>query len=134
MKTSVNLVVIVAFTSLLFFSFRGLDQDDKWKAPAAEAKKVNPVKYDSEAQSIGKSLYAKHCKSCHGKEGLGDGTKAAELDTYPGDFTTDEVHGQTDGSLFYKISVGKDEMPGFDKKIPSEEDRWILVHYMRTLK
>lgn len=138
MKTSVSLIVMLAFGSLLFFSFKGLDnrpdQNDKWKAPAAEAKKPNPVEYGAEEKSIGKALYAKHCKSCHGKEGLGDGTKAEELETYPGDFTTSEFQDQTDGSLFYKLTEGHEEMPGFAKKIPSEEDRWILVHYMRELK
>ena len=37
-------------------------------------------------KSIGKSLYSKHCKSCHGKTGLGDGTKADEVDGELGDF------------------------------------------------
>jgi mono/diheme cytochrome c family protein len=30
-------------------------------------------------------------------------------------------------------TTGKDEMPAYDKKIPNDEDRWMLVHYMRTL-
>lgn len=29
--------------------------------------------------AIGKSLYGKHCKSCHGSKGYGDGTKDKEM-------------------------------------------------------
>ena len=45
----------------------------------------NPVKYDKTAAA---ALYSTHCKSCHGKEGLGDGTKAAQLKTKSGDFSS----------------------------------------------
>ena len=41
---------------------------------------------------------------------------------------------QSDGSLFYKVSEGRDDMPSFKKKIPDAEDIWNLVNYMRTLK
>ena len=72
-----------------------------------------------------------HCKSCHGKEGYGDGTKAKELETPMRDLTSDEVLEQTDGELYYKSFIGRDEMPNFEKKIQSETDRWALVAYMR---
>jgi mono/diheme cytochrome c family protein len=41
---------------------------------------------------------------------------------------------QSDGSLFYKISEGREDMPSFKKKIPDEEDIWSIVNYLRTLK
>ncbi|MEZ4959284.1 MAG: cytochrome c [Saprospiraceae bacterium] len=82
----------------------------------------------------GKPLWTKHCASCHGKSGLGDGSKAAQLDTPGGDFTSDAFQNQTDGALFYKTVEWRDDMPGFKKKIPDEEDLWHLVSYMRTLK
>lgn len=126
-------VLLISLISFFYFSFAVIQNSD-WKVPAEAAAKKNPVKSDSENMAIGKSLYAKHCKSCHGKDGLGDGTKAGELDTFPGDFTTAEFQKQSDGSLFYKLSEGRDEMPAFNKKIPSDEDRWILVSFMRTLK
>jgi mono/diheme cytochrome c family protein len=83
--------------------------------------------------AIGKSIYSKHCKSCHGKEGYGDGPKADELDDELGDFSTEEFQEQSDGALYYKSIIGRDEMPEFTKKIPDEEDRWLVVNYMRTL-
>jgi mono/diheme cytochrome c family protein len=50
------------------------------------------------------------------------------------DFAKEVVQKQSDGSLFYKIHEGRDEMPTFKKKIPEESDVWSLVNYIRTLK
>jgi mono/diheme cytochrome c family protein len=82
----------------------------------------------------GKELWGKHCQSCHGKTGAGDGTKAAQLETEMKDFATEAVQKQSDGSMFYKIVEGRDEMPTFKKKIPDESDVWSVVNYIRTLK
>jgi mono/diheme cytochrome c family protein len=78
-------------------------------------------------------LWVKHCQSCHGKSGAGDGSKAAQLKTEPGNFTTAEFHKQTDGAIYYKTLDGRDDMPGFKKKIPDEEEMWSVVNYVRTL-
>lgn len=107
--------------------------NDPWEVPSKYDKMENPIKGDKESLKIGKSLYNKHCKSCHGVEGLGDGPKADELDTPSGDFSSDEFQSQSDGSLFYKTLEGRDEMPGYKKKIPDEEDMWSVVNYMRTM-
>ena len=131
MKKLLYLFVAVAFVSLTILSFTTRFQDNEWVVPESAKKMINPTDADDENMAYGKSLYAKHCKSCHGKEGLGDGSKAEELETYAGDFSTD-LSDQTDGALFYKITEGRDEMPNFDKKLADDEDRWILVHYMRT--
>jgi mono/diheme cytochrome c family protein len=89
---------------------------------------------DASVISNGKDLWAKNCKSCHGSKGLGDGPKGASLKTNPGDFTSAAFQGMTDGEIFYKTSMGRDEMPAYEKKLPEASDRWALVAYMRTLK
>ena len=120
------------FSVVALFSFSGINFQDDWEVPGKYRKMENPAPDDKESMSIGKQLWSKHCKSCHGKGGEGDGPKAAELDTPSGDFTTAAFQGQSDGELFYKTTFGRDDMPAYDKKISSDEDRWILVHYMRT--
>jgi hypothetical protein len=45
-----------------------------------------------------------------------------------------DVQKQTDGEIYYKSFIGRDEMPNFEKKIPSESDRWMIVNYIRTMK
>jgi mono/diheme cytochrome c family protein len=119
--------------SAIFFSFT-YDQEKPWEVPEKYEKMANPVKSDAESIKIGKGLWTKHCASCHGKTGAGDGTKAAQLETPMEDISTSAVQEQSDGALFYKISEGRDEMPSFKKKIPEAEDLWAVVNYMRSLK
>ena len=134
MNNFISKLTITLFISLFLFAFTKLEQNDEWIVPESAKNVKNPTSYDdSEGKSVGKSLWNKHCKSCHGKEGFGDGSKAEELETFPGDFSTEEFQTQTDGSLFYKLTEGRDDMPEFTKKIPDEEDRWFLVNYMRGL-
>lgn len=110
-------------------------QDAKpWNIPEKYKTMKSTVKPgDKEALADGKMLWAKYCKSCHGKDGLGDGPKARMMKTFPGDFSTPAFQKQSDGDLYYKSFVGRDEMPNYEKKIPSEADRWALVAYMRTM-
>jgi mono/diheme cytochrome c family protein len=106
-----------------------------WPVPDKEKAMKSPVKAgDQAAISNGKDLWAKHCKSCHGSKGMGDGPKAASLKTNPGDFSAKDFQAYTDGEIFHRTSVGRDEMPNYDKKIPDAKDRWDLVAYMRTFK
>ncbi len=109
-------------------------QSNAWTVPASANAKTNPVKADKSSLSIGKTLYTKHCASCHGKTGLGDGPKAAQLDTDSGDFSSAAFQRQTDGALFYKTIEGRGDMPSYKKKIPDDEDIWHLVNYMRSFK
>lgn len=131
MKTLSFLMVIAAFIVAAGFT---RIQSDPWVVPEKAAKTPNPVKADAESLSAGKALWSLHCESCHGKTGLGDGKKAAQLKTQPADFTKAEFQAQTDGSIFYKISEGRKDMPSFKKKIPDQEDIWNLVNYMRKFK
>jgi|WetSurMetagenome_2_1015567.scaffolds.fasta_scaffold878442_1 cytochrome c5 len=105
-----------------------------WVIPAKYKTMKNPTTSSPDNLSTGKELYSKHCKSCHGTRGLGDGPKAATLDVGCGDFSTAAFQAQADGELFYKVSEGMEKMPSFKKMIPSENDRWSLVDYMRTFK
>jgi mono/diheme cytochrome c family protein len=125
-------LLVVAMAALISLSFVNGDQDTKpWPVPDMYKAMKNPVKFD---QSAAAALWSKHCKSCHGKEGLGDGPKAAQLDTPSGDFTLPGFQKQSDGALFYKTLEGRDDMPSYKKKIPDENEIWQLVHYMRTFE
>lgn len=137
MKKILLTPVILFGTALLLFSvssgFRSF-QKKPWPVPDAAKNKKNPVASDAESIAAGKALWATHCKSCHGAKGLGDGPKAAQLKTEPGDFSKAETQSQTDGALFYKTSEGRDDMPKFKQKIPDADDIWSIVNFIRTLK
>lgn len=128
-KASFVIVSILSIICVFAFTYNA---PDEWEVPEEYENMVNPVEADEESLDIGAELYVKHCKSCHGKYGEGDGTKASELDTDCGDFSLEEFHAQSDGSLFYKTKIGRDDMPEYSKKIPDDEDIWHLVNYMRT--
>jgi mono/diheme cytochrome c family protein len=127
--------------ALSFFGVAGLltgfgisGSQEPWPVPDKFVKMANPVKVDATSIAEGKELYVKHCQSCHGKKGKGDGPKAAQLDTDSGDFTKGEFQKQSDGALFYKTVEGRKDMPSFKKKIPDQDEVWSVVNYLRTLK
>ncbi|MEN9684801.1 MAG: hypothetical protein RLZZ28_587 [Bacteroidota bacterium] len=131
MKKLSTLSLIAVFVIAAGFTFI---QAKPWAAPDKAAKTANPVKSDAGSLAAGKAIWGQHCSSCHGKAGLGDGSKAAQLKTEPGDFSKAAFQSQSDGSLFFKISEGRDDMPSFKKKIPDADDIWAVINYMRTLK
>ena len=122
------------FVMTVFMAFKVIQQATPWVVPEKNAKMDNPVKADDKSVAAGKVLYTKNCADCHGKKGLGDGSKAADIKTTVTDLTTSEFQGQTDGAIFYKISEGRKDMPKTKKDLPDDEDRWAIVNYLRTLK
>ena len=125
--------LLLSLLAMTLFAFKSSTQDE-WVVPKEYQTKKNPTDTsDKENISIGKSLYSKHCKSCHGKEGYGDGPKAEDQEGDLGDFSSESTQDQTDGALFYKATFGRNDMPNFEKKLPEDEDRWLIVNYMRTL-
>jgi mono/diheme cytochrome c family protein len=138
MKTTQRIITVLITTVIAIFFITGnsfAQAKKAWDIPAAAKSVKSPVNLkDAGVINNGKDLWAKHCKSCHGSKGLGDGPKAASLKTNPGDFTASTFQGQSDGDIFFETSKGRDEMPSYEKKIPEASDRWALVAYMRTLK
>lgn len=134
MKTKIILSVLATCSIMIGFAAYKTSQPKPWTVPADFDKKANPIKSDAESIAAGKSVWTKHCSSCHGKLGQGDGSKAATLKTTLGDFSAASFQGQSDGALFYKTSKGRDDMPSFEKKIPDADDIWSVVNYMRTFK
>jgi mono/diheme cytochrome c family protein len=122
------------FAAVLTFGLLAFSlPQEKWEVPAKYKSMENEFAGEDE-DGIGEELYMQHCRSCHGREGYGDGSKAGELDTEMRDFTSEEVQAQTDGELYYKSFIGRDEMPNFEKKIRDEEDRWMVINYLRSLE
>lgn len=130
------LVILTVAMGLTGISFTVINNQPKkpWLVPDNFKNMKNPIASNATSIADGKALYNTHCKSCHGSKGLGDGSKAAQLKTEPGDFSKADFQSQTDGTLFYKISEGRDDMPNFKKKMPEADERWSLVNFMRTLK
>lgn len=104
-----------------------------WVVPEKDKNLKNPLESSKDNTREGKLVYDVQCKSCHGARGLGDGMKAKSMKGDLGDFSSAKFQAQTDGELFYKTKVGRADMPSYAKKL-TDEDIWLVVLYMRTLK
>ena len=131
-------IAILSLSLAAFLLLAMLPQDQKvgapWSVPAKYKAMKNTQKADPAALSTGKMLYTKHCKSCHGGGGLGDGPKSSSMKTKVNNFKDAKFQGQTDGEIYFESFVGRDEMPNFEKKILDDEERWAIVSFVRTLK
>jgi len=105
---------------------------EKWTAPAAEARKKNPVAVSESSFATGQKIYVKRCVACHGKTGNGDGPDAADLGIHPAKLSDPVIRQETDGELFWKITVGKKPMPNYGTRL-SPADRWNVINYLRSL-
>ncbi len=136
MKSVQLRLLTISMGMFLAFSFTTLVKAQTaggWNIPAKFKTTKNPVTVSKESISDGKDLFSKHCKSCHGAKGLGDGPKAATLDVGCSDFSTKKFQAQADGEIFFQVSEGKGKMPAFKKNIPEDNGRWAIVNYIRTL-
>lgn len=129
----ISSLVIFMGAALINQNLSAQTQPKPWDAPAEYKTMKNPVAPGEASNKAGLPLYTKHCASCHGKTGLGDGVKARALKTFPGDFSKAAYQNQTDGEHFYKTKFGRDEMPKYEGKL-SDDDMWNIVNYMRTFK
>lgn len=108
-----------------------------WDIPADADKKLNPVTASEESVAKGKELYLArkgNCVFCHGESGAGNKESLPKLRRKPADLTNKErMTKMSDGEIFWKISLGiPGIMPGREKQL-TEEERWNVVNYVRTL-
>jgi len=127
-----ELVTVIAILLLFLASQKAGAQSKPWVIPATASGLKNPIPSDPTTIKEGKTLYTSYCSPCHGDKGKGDGPAAIALNPKPADHTSAKVQNETDGTLFYMISEGRDPMPQL-KRTLTENQRWVLVDYIRTL-
>jgi len=109
-----------------------------WELPADADKTKNPVPSNEESIAKGKELYlakAKgNCVFCHGEDGAGNAENLPKLRRKPANISSKErMDKMTDGEIFWKISKGiTGIMPAGEKRM-TEEERWQVVNFVRTL-
>ena len=140
MKSPNILVLLVVGVTIFSYAFAVnlgnhslFSQDKPWVADASAKNLKNPIASEKSSIKKGKALYTIRCVICHGETGTGDGPGSKALNPKPANHTSNKVQDESDGELFWKISEGRGAMIGW-KLILSEEDRWHLVNYIRTLK
>ena len=121
---------------------RGGQQQDfsknTWELPDDADKTKNPVASTPESIAKGKELYLNkdkgNCAFCHGETGAGNEANLPNLRRKPANISSKErMSVMTDGEVFWKISKGiQGIMPAGEKRM-TEEERWNVVNYIRTL-
>ena len=120
------------------------EEDDPYEIPEAARERRNPVLRSDLALRNAHTLWQKHCETCHGATGHGDGPNARLHEQRKGhaprNLTNPKVQDNlTDGEIFWRISKGIIEegnniiMPRYEDKVPSETERWQLVLFVREL-
>jgi mono/diheme cytochrome c family protein len=130
-----RLTVVALLTALLASALVAVSEEqskEKWTAPAAETRKKNPVVGNESSLAVGQRIYLKRCVACHGKSGKGDGPDAADLGIHPAKLSDPRIQEETDGELFWKVTVGKKPMPNYGTRL-SPTDRWNVINYLRSL-
>jgi mono/diheme cytochrome c family protein len=127
-----SLFLLILPPIFLLISSRSFAQQTSWVAPKEADNVKNPLAGTNNTLAEARALYVANCGPCHGEKGRGDGPAAPGLNPKPADHTSALVQGETDGSLFWKLSEGRNPMPGY-KKIFSDQQRWELINFIRTL-
>lgn len=109
-----------------------------WELPPDFNKTKNPVAATPESIAKGKELYLErtkgNCIFCHGESGAGNEANRGVLRRKPADLTNKErMTSMSDGELYWKITKGIfGIMPAGERRL-SEEERWQVVNYVKTL-
>jgi glucose/arabinose dehydrogenase len=122
-RSHVYALVVVAI--LIPTPLRADDVDAKFhNAPASAKAAKNPYEGQNAAALAGKTLYARNCLACHGKQGKGTGNIPSLVD---GKLTS-----VAPGEVFWFVTKGdKDNgMPSW-AQLP-EKQRWQIITYVKS--
>lgn len=97
----------------------------------------NPLPITDAGLAEGKELYNVFCSTCHGDKGDGNGYLVRDdggmYPVQPANFLLEEHLKASNGRYYHSIMYGKNLMGSYADKI-SFEERWNVIHYIRSLQ
>ncbi len=97
----------------------------------------NPLPITDAGLAEGKNLYNIFCATCHGEKGDGNGYLVRDdggvYPVQPANFLLEEHVNASNGRYYHSIMWGKNLMGSYKDKI-SYEERWNVIHYIRSLQ
>ena len=97
----------------------------------------NPFPITDRGLDTGKKLYTIYCGICHGDNGDGNGYLAREdggkFPVVPTNLLLSEFVTASNGRIYHAIMYGRNMMGSYRDKL-SYEDRWQVIHYVRSLQ
>lgn len=95
------------------------------------AGKLTPVPSSAASLAQGETLFRINCAMCHGPTSAKPGPVGMKLTPPPPGLDHGMVQGLNDPDIFNAITHGFGRMPPFQDKLTVQE-RWSLIHYLRT--
>jgi hypothetical protein len=92
----------------------------------------NPLPLTPAVLEQGRKVYTYFCIQCHGPRLDGRATVGQSFFPLPADLLDHRVQSQSDGELFYKVSLGYKRQPPLYATV-SVSDRWAVLRYLRIL-
>lgn len=97
----------------------------------------NPFPITDSGIARGKELYTIYCGICHGEKADGAGYLVRDdggvYPAQPANLVSADFIAATEGRFYHSIMYGKNVMGGYADKL-SYEERWQVIHYIRSLQ
>ena len=104
----------------------------------------NPYPITEDGLKRGEALYGVYCGICHGDNGDGlgylvrdanpaTGDAGGKFPVQPANMLLDEFIAASNGRFYHSIMYGKNMMGSYSDKL-SYEERWQVIHYIRSLQ
>lgn len=110
---------------------------DEGRAQASAEIIQNPYPIEDAKMKEAKELYNIYCGICHGDKGDGAGYLVREdggkYPAQPANLLLDNYIDLSNGQYYHAIMHGKNVMGGYADKL-SYEERWQVIHYIRSLQ
>jgi mono/diheme cytochrome c family protein len=111
-------------------AFSNLSEMDRWNTVAY----VYSMSFSPSNLSEGREIFGSYCTSCHGNAGEGDGDAVTSLGISIQDWTDQSVLSSwSQQDLFDTISAGTGETMQAFAPLLSEDQRWEVTDYIRSL-
>ena len=105
---------------------------DAQGAPAPQQIVRNPIPPTSDSIAAGKTLYERHCQTCHGDDGLGDGPGGVGLEPPPANLAEHvPLHGDADIFDFIGSGIEGTAMVGLSDRL-TDDEIWHIINFIRT--
>jgi mono/diheme cytochrome c family protein len=105
----------------------------EWTVPERRVRAANPLSLEQTDLRRAREIFLRECSSCHGETGQNDGPDTSKTDmTCAPPLSDPALLARSDGELFWKIREGRESMPN-TRDVLRDQDRWVLVNYLRTL-
>ncbi len=104
--------------------------------PVRRYQEYIPVAITEGLLKRGQDRFNIYCVPCHSMTGNGNGMVAqrAAGALHPANFQLDYTRSMTDGQVYAAITYGANTMQPYAAQIPSMDDRWAIVAYVRALE